>query len=565
MDRDDQRHINPAGRSPDVLQYIGRNFYALGWSVLLRRNTSREPPDETLLQRRPLYVFAALLAIFSLILRQPLLFIAGLVIFMLALLPEIWYRYCLRELSVECQPASGRAVFGDRVDVTLVFENRKVLPLPWLEVESEFPDALPLDGLRLRPSAKSECAVLPNTVALWAYQRVKRRYTLRAVARGAYRFGPMTVRASDPFGILTREAVRETAATLLVHPIVAPLERFGLQPHAPFGPTKVPRRLLEDPLRIVGTRPYAPGDEPRRIHWKASARTGALQSKVYEPSARHTLTIFLDVRTLSRQTMGFDPDLVELSACAAASVANWALEHGYAVGVYSNGTILPAETDSRSAVVHDADTLTQAAKMDEERLARAIARSAAALRLRVPPAPRAEQLLRVLDGLARLVPYYGLPMDSLLSAEQQRLPFGATIVYIGAESAVDVPLLLALRQARAHGHAVSLLLTTGEEAGEAREERSLYISGLPTHYIGGRATWHELVADALGHGNVRQATSKLDDPAPSGAMPPTFGNDTPRGGTDGQAQTEENDGGSTTASAGASSGSRHIARALVVE
>src|SRR5262249_4925799 len=120
------------------------------------------------------------------------------------------------------------------------------------------------EGPPVRPRAAEGRVAHQYTLALWAYQRVRRRYTIYAVARGAYRLGPMTLRTTDPFGILQREADREEPGLLLVHPLVAPLEGFGLPPNAPFGERQAPRRLLEDPLRVAGGPAPTPGDAPRR-------------------------------------------------------------------------------------------------------------------------------------------------------------------------------------------------------------------------------------------------------------------------------------------------------------
>ncbi|HEU5441389.1 MAG TPA: DUF58 domain-containing protein [Ktedonobacterales bacterium] len=501
---------NPAGTAPDALQFIGRSFYAVGRTMVrVRNDTSSQPPDPELLGRRPLYLAAVVLAIASLPLHMPLLFIAGLLVFAVTFVPELWYRFCLHELLMERQPVSHRAVFGDVVELRLVIENRKPLPLPWMELVDEYPEPLPVLGLRLSPSAKPERALLHAILPLWAYQRVRRTYRVLASARGAHQFGPTQLRITDPFGILTREAEVPLPATLLVHPLIAPLERFGLPPNAPFGERKARRRVLDDPLRVVGTREYVPGDEPRRIHWKATARTGTLQSKVYEPSARHTVAVFLDTRTYTHLHLGYDPDLAELAICAAASVTAWAIEQGYAVGMYSNGAVSSAGAEEEASE-RLAAALTAAAKESKEkaqRLAAEIARYSGALRLRIPPASRSEQLLRILDGLARVLPYHGTPMSQVVLSELGRLPMGATVVYIGTEGVLDVPMILALRRARAQGHGVSLLLTQGDEAGGGTTDGAQYLGGLDAHVIGGRQTWRDLASDVLGPDGDRLATS----------------------------------------------------------
>ncbi|HEX6123255.1 MAG TPA: DUF58 domain-containing protein [Ktedonobacterales bacterium] len=467
------------------------------------------PPDENLQARRPLYVMAVFLAGLSALLRLPLLFVAALLVLALAFLPELWYRFGLRALVVRREPETSRVMFGDTVEVPLVVENRKPLPLPWVEIEDEFPDQLPVLGMRLLPSIKPERAVLVNSASLWSYERLRRRYRVRAVERGAFRLGPMTVRTSDPFGMLTREEKRGVPAHLLVLPLVVPITKFGLTARAPFGEQTSQRRQLEDPLRIAGVRDYAPGDEPRRIHWKATARTAELQSKLYDPSSRHTIMLFLDVQTFTRSLMGYAPALLELAVCAASSVASWALERDYAVGLFSNGTLstLGRETSAGDGTASSVPV----APMDAEDLARQIARSAMALRLRVAPSARNEQLGTILEGLARLIPYYGLSMAQVLSNERLSLPQGATVVYVGSEQAMDVELIVALREVQAHGHPLSILLTSLDEA-ERTGEHDAHLADLPVHYLGGERRWHELANEALGGLPARRA-SPLGDPA----------------------------------------------------
>ena len=53
-------------------------------------------------------------------------------------------------------------------------------------------------------------------------------------------------------------------------------------------------RLFEDPTRIAGVRAYERGRSAQPRHWRATARTGLLHSKVYEPSTVAGATILLD-------------------------------------------------------------------------------------------------------------------------------------------------------------------------------------------------------------------------------------------------------------------------------
>ncbi len=99
--------------------------------------------DETLVKRRPWYVLAVALLVLSAITRQPIAFLAAVFSFVIGIVPELWYRSALRDLVVHQQVSQKRAFFGEAVALSISVENRKLLPLPWLEVEDEIPIQLP--------------------------------------------------------------------------------------------------------------------------------------------------------------------------------------------------------------------------------------------------------------------------------------------------------------------------------------------------------------------------------------------------------------------------------------
>jgi hypothetical protein len=54
------------------------------------------------------------------------------------------------------------------------------------------------------------------------------------------------------------------------------LEGYNLSSRRPIGEIRLAHRLFEDPTRMAGVRPYQQGDPLNRIHWRATARTGAI-------------------------------------------------------------------------------------------------------------------------------------------------------------------------------------------------------------------------------------------------------------------------------------------------
>ncbi|SRR5579883_2584518 len=440
--------------------------------------------NERLRSRRPWYLVGILLLIASAVFRQPLLFAAGLLALALGAIPELWYRFCFAGIAYHRQVSERRVFFGETITLRLSVENRKLLPLPWLEVEDEFPELLSLQGGRLDPHFKPRRMLLVNAFSLWWYQRVTRRYQVRCTARGVFTLGPLTLRSGDPFGLLTREQHLKDEDTVLVYPLIVPIERFGLPSRHPFGEHTAPRRLLEDPARVIGVRAWQPGDDLRRVHWKATARAMSLQSKVYEPTTTYALALFVNVNTFANPVLGVNVPLLELTIAAAASVAAWASEQGYAIGLFSNG--VRAMRD-----VEEAPPSAEADRAAEGRLA---------MRVRLPPSSRPEQLPRIMEALARLIPYLGSPLEPLLTVEQAHLPIGATIVVFSAASAVTPALVTVLLQARARGHAVALLLS-----GDAPVEAP----GLLSYRLGNEEVWHEMAIRAQASSQAAVAENRF--------------------------------------------------------
>jgi len=449
--------------------------------------------DETLIARRPWYVLAAVLLLLSAVAHQPIAFLAALFALVIGLVPEIWYRSALRHLHMRQRVSAPRAFFGETLTLALSVENQKLLPLPWLEIEDEIPEQLTLLTGRAQPSYKVNRVALVNTFSLWSFQRVTRRYRLRCSTRGVYTFGPATVRSGDPFGWLMREERVPACETLLVYPLVAPIESFGLPPRHPFGEQATPRRLLEDPLRIAGVREYALGDDPRRIHWKATARAGELRSKIYEPSSQYRLFLLLDINTYKESWMGLDPEIQELTIAAAASLAMWALDEGYAVGLLANSLMMGLSGESASTG-------------DEQTISSVAAAGAFIHRVRVPMARSSEQREQILSALARLLPYFGSPMDALIDAERVTLPFGTTVVLVSAAAVLREETVESLVDLRTHGAAVHLALT-----GDPESKISAETYDVPVQRLGGREVWHELTRNAgdEGHDDIGRSRASL--------------------------------------------------------
>jgi uncharacterized protein (DUF58 family) len=368
----------------------------------------------------------------SLLLREAQLFIIACILLLVAAVSHLWERYCLTGLSYRRTLGQERAFFGEAVPLTVEIVNEKPLPLAWVEIEDTVPGGhISLQPAHVSPSHIPGRRLLTMLLSVRWFERVRRHYTLTCAARGVHTFGPATVRTGDVFGLGTQELELDHEDYLLVYPKIVPLDRLGLPASSPFGDVPVRHQwLFEDPMRTVGVRDYRPGDSPRRLHWKATARAPnqALQVKLFEPTTSHRLHILLNVSTSEQHWswQGYDPEALEAAITTAASVANWAAEKDLLVGLAANAKLF---------------------------------HSSAAVRLLPSRDPR--QLMHIFEALSRLVPLASMPIESLVELESRELAYGSTVLMV--TSVASRPLLHQLRQLKRGGHQPVLLLITSDE------------------------------------------------------------------------------------------------------
>ena len=199
-----------------------------------------------------------ILLIVSLITQQTPLLLVTLLVFLTGLLIRIWSRYALAGVIHEHELSNEYAFFGDVVSVEVSVTNRKILPLPVVEIGLEAPEELKVLHGSVIPAAGD--AIRVNLFSLFSmgwYRKVTRRYQIECSKRGHYMFGPSFMTVRDPFGFTTREAERYEKDRLLVYPRILSLKELGLPSTEIIGERRIRRQLFEDPLRIVSRQKSA--------------------------------------------------------------------------------------------------------------------------------------------------------------------------------------------------------------------------------------------------------------------------------------------------------------------
>jgi uncharacterized protein (DUF58 family) len=137
--------------------------------------------------------------------------------------------------------------------------------------------------------------LLPPTPAGSPLRAVYRIPTRR---RGRHQVGPLMATVSDPFGIARRSfVVRESVDVVIcprVHAVVPPRRGGGGEPAAHVEGQRAP--ALEPLGEFLALREYEPGDDPRRVHWRSSARRGELVVRQDEAASPGRVVLLLDTR-----------------------------------------------------------------------------------------------------------------------------------------------------------------------------------------------------------------------------------------------------------------------------
>ena len=256
--------------------------------------------------------------------------------------------------AVNLQASLLFAVFGLMIGILLVSERFSRLGLKKLDIRRLLPDQATVG----RPflihydiaNKKRFWASLSVTIAeidgVEHFRRQPHAYLLHVAPRqGAAITSEVTpkrrgmtildryqISTSFPFGFIHRAIIRRSRDSLLVFPAIARVDSTLLgkfRSAENMGTSLRPR--LQGADEFYGLREYRPGESPRMIYWKRSAKTGVLVSREMTHASPPRIVVVID--TFNPEASPKRASDIERSIAQGASLIDQAIDAGLAVGL----------------------------------------------------------------------------------------------------------------------------------------------------------------------------------------------------------------------------------------
>jgi len=375
-----------------------------------------------------------------------------------------------RAITVRRQLMSHEIEVGQRLQVGIAISNTSGWFIPWVIIE----DVLPPRSIRLPPRALELDGSPVRLIMLASKKKRLLTYSIKALRRGYYQIGPSIVETGDLLGLHRHYRVATDPHYLLVLPKLVPLAGYEVSSRRPVGEIQVAYRTMEDPTLLSSIREYQIGDPMNRVHWRATARTGKLHSKVFQPTSVAGAMILLDLHRKSNPDH-HEPLRTDLAITTVASIAHTLYLMNQQFGMATNGRDAADrirtegwETDFRSR-----DVVLDAAQAEQKN---------SRLRPIVIPCNRGpEQFHDMHRLLARLERTDGLEFPNLILETQSRLPRDASIIAV--VQSVDDYASLALGMLAKQGYAVSAIVNQHELEAFHEASGRLMSQRIPVYHL----------------------------------------------------------------------------------
>jgi|GEM_PF-796059 len=272
----------------------------------------------------------------------------------LYIIRRIYAKRCLNNLDVALSMSASTATEGDELYLFEILQNKKWLPLPWVNVKFQIDRELEF--------ADNENAVVSDLYYrndlfhILMHQKITRRLKFVCSKRGYFHIRGLEITAWDILMSNKYIAHFQTNSQLTVYPATLPVTLVDDLCTRVYGYLKSTARIYQDPFSFRGIREYIPGDPMKAVNFKASARSNDLMVNIWDYSNARRIVLLLDVE---RHTRWHNESLDERAIKIVASLAERLDAEGMPIAYITNAQSIKDKPESSDVPYENTSVLAK--------------------------------------------------------------------------------------------------------------------------------------------------------------------------------------------------------------
>lgn len=244
---------------------------------------------------------------------------------------RIYHKYWNKGLSVHAAFDKTVLTENETGYLTEVISNHNFLPIPTLWIKYSVDRSL---NFKDKENVTISDKCYKNDIfSILFYQKITKKLTFTAGHRGYFQIKSIDVVASD----LTLSNSLVTSApcdtTLVVYPRLIESKDIEIPFNRIMGEVITKRYIYEDPFEFSRIRPYTQGDNPKGINWKATSKTGVLQTNIHQYTSKQEIAFLFDPDS---EGLFCDSDIIEEAIRIIATLSTLFSLQGINVSFYTS-------------------------------------------------------------------------------------------------------------------------------------------------------------------------------------------------------------------------------------
>lgn len=258
------------------------------------------------------------------------LYFVGVCLIVFAYVPKWYVTYLSRHISFANGKQKVKLMCGETGQLKFTLMNSTKIPLFFGRCRMVVDDSVTFER------AEGKGKTFLTDFSLRSGEAIRLEVPITASKRGIAKIRTFEVTIRDPFNLISLSLIYNffVKTEVVVYPV--PIAISGLNNIMLMIEGKMPMSssIYQDQTAPVGTRDYNYNDPFKHIHWKASARTGQLQTKTFENVIGMTWTIVLLIDPGHQQHI--TSEAFERRLSIAAFIMQFAEKHGVPYDIFFN-------------------------------------------------------------------------------------------------------------------------------------------------------------------------------------------------------------------------------------